>query len=635
MTRRIRVGAWAVIVAIAAFQAWANRYAVSPDGISYLDLSDAVVKGRWSELANLYWSPLYPFLVGVARLIGGTGAEREVPVMHALNVAAFLGMFAAFEYSLKSVFALANATRGTILRGTWGVLAAYGLFGATALTMTPLELTTPDWLSNAAVLVALGAMLRLRESPGDRAAALALGVALGLGALAKSFMVPWALVCFVTLALALRRNARPALTRAMVAWALFVVPWSAVLSHRAGRLTFGDAGRLTWAWYVNGVDTPSLGIIPSGARMASTDAILPGVGVTGDAPGTNPVWYDPARWNTLLRPELSVSQAAATLRVMTVTLLASFSVLILLSVVIAVAPTGSRRPFLERTAVVLVPCFAGFLGYAMVIVTARYVMAFTLASVLVTLAGLPLPRRMKPAMLLIGATIPIVLLAFSPTSAFGFSFVTAILAAMLVGAHVPTRHHITWKVVVSLAMVFSLILFSPRTPTLMRLAASLFAIALWALAARAIRLRRPVAFARGALTALALGTGLVLAGRVALRFVRDSDAAERAFLLQNPQWRIARELARHGIVPGTRIAVIGAPSESYWARTARLEIVASVPDWRVQAWWKMPDAWRDSLLAQFAEHGAQVAIATRPPPSGAPDSSWTPLAYRGWFRKLK
>ena len=46
MTRRIRAVAWIVLVALAAYQAYANRYVVGPDGMSYLDLSDAIVGGH-------------------------------------------------------------------------------------------------------------------------------------------------------------------------------------------------------------------------------------------------------------------------------------------------------------------------------------------------------------------------------------------------------------------------------------------------------------------------------------------------------------------------------------------------------------------------------------------------------------
>ena len=62
--------------------------------MSYLDLSDAVVNGRWSGLVNLYWSPLYPFVIGVVRAIGGVGARGEVAVIHAVN---FLGFAVSTE----------------------------------------------------------------------------------------------------------------------------------------------------------------------------------------------------------------------------------------------------------------------------------------------------------------------------------------------------------------------------------------------------------------------------------------------------------------------------------------------------------------------------------------------------------
>src|SRR5438552_6576945 len=94
--RPIRIVAWVVLLALAVFQGYAQRYVIGPDGISYLDLSDAVVSGHWPGLVNLYWSPLYPALIGVARAVTGVGAAGEIPLVHALNVLCFGGMLAAF-----------------------------------------------------------------------------------------------------------------------------------------------------------------------------------------------------------------------------------------------------------------------------------------------------------------------------------------------------------------------------------------------------------------------------------------------------------------------------------------------------------------------------------------------------------
>ena len=56
-------------------------------------------------------------------------------------------------------------------------------------------------------------------------------------------------------------------------------------------------------------------------------------------------------------------------------------------------------------------------GYAMVLVTARYVMAFVLAGTLALLATLPVPRRVHPLALLVGVAIPIGLESIDDRSA--------------------------------------------------------------------------------------------------------------------------------------------------------------------------------------------------------------------------
>jgi len=82
--------------------------------------------------------------------------------------------------------------------------------------------------------------------------------------------------------------------------------------------------------------------------------------------------------------------------------------------------------------------------------------------------------------------------------------------------------------------------------------------------------------------------------------------------------------------------VIGPHADSYWARTGRLKIVASVPRPVVPMFWRLSRAGRDSLLTAFAAAGAQVAIVSVGPDSTMPppDSSWTPVRYRGWIRPL-
>jgi len=191
VARRTRFIAWTALIALAAFQAYSQRYAIGPDGMSYLDLSDGVTGAGWRRLVDLYWSPAYPALIGIGRRISGAGPRGEIPVIHAVNFVCFVAMLAAFEYFLSGIRRV--SVRGSALSNRWGAAAGYALFGVFALTMTPLELTTPDLLSDAAILVALGALLRLNsagDEGGSAVHAAALGLSLGVGALAKSFLVP-------------------------------------------------------------------------------------------------------------------------------------------------------------------------------------------------------------------------------------------------------------------------------------------------------------------------------------------------------------------------------------------------------------------------------------------------------------
>jgi hypothetical protein len=619
------------------FQAYAQRYVIGPDGVAYLDLSDAVVAGHWSGLVNLYWSPLYPLLVGLARIVTRASPAGEVPAMHAVNAAAFLATFAAYEYFLAPVLGMAAETRHAVLGGRWGRAIAYGFFICVAFTLTPIELTTPDLLAAAATFAALGALLRLRNSSND-AAAVVLGVGLGLGGLAKSFMIPWAVVCFVALAVALHKSGLKPLMSAVIVWLIFVGPWTVLLSRAAGRLTIGDTGRLTYAWFVNNRDAPSLGGAPMGARTARTEAILPRSGVTGDAPGTDPMWFDPERWSGGLRPQFGLHDQVASLLTsgrFYVENLAPFLFLILL---IAVAPAESRRGVWCRGWIVLVPAAAGMFGYAMVLVTARYVMPFVLAGTLVLLATLPAPRRVHPLALLIGVVIPIGLLSIDDRSAAALAVVVSIVGAMVAGAKIPMRSWLAWALGVIVVAEVVHILLPAAFPGILLLGGAALAAALWWTSRGAIHGGRPVRFTRGAMAACGLAAALWLLYPFAQRLRKDEDALGRA---SESRWgnlsaNIAADLAAHGVGPGTRVAVIGPHADSYWARTGRLKIVASVPRPVVPMFWRLSRGGQDSLLTAFAASGAQVAIASVGPDStmAPPDSSWTPVRYRGWIRPL-
>jgi hypothetical protein len=637
VTRTIRLTAWVAILALVAFQAYAQRFSIGPDGMSYLDLSDAVVYGRWSTLVNLYWSPLYPLLIGVGRLVSGAGPRSEVLALHAVNVACFIAMFAAFEYLLVAIAEVARSTRHSALGGPWGLIAAYALFGMFALTMTPMELTTPDWLASGATFLAFGALLRLNAaSAHPRRVAVVLGVALGLGALAKSFLVPWAVVCFVVLAIATWRRGVSITLVAIAAWGVFVLPWSLALSVAAGRPTFGDAGRLTFAWYVNEQDPPSLHGVPIDARTPPTEAILRGVGVTGYAPGTDPMWLDPARWNASLAPHWNVRDQLGTLKVFELFYIQNLAPLLFLAFVLAAAPPGTRRVAWRRGWVVFVPMVAGLAAYALVIVTARYIMGFLLAGTLTLLATLPVARRIRPAWAFVGMAIPLAIEAIQARTVSGLGIVTSIVGGTIAGVLVPTTRRWLWVLALIVAIGLTRLVLPPSNRRDLILGATCLAAAFWFLSRRAMVTRQPVRFAYRGQAALATVLAIVLLTRLGVRLKQDVDKLRLSATddWNNVEWKVAQDLAANGVAPGTRIALVGPHAESYWARTARLHIAADVPPPVVNAFWQLAPAARDSLLDEFASAGATVAIATVGPDRGTPDSTWMPLRYHAWLRRL-
>ena len=119
---------------------------------------------------------------------------------------------------------------------------------------------TPDMLLQAMAYLAAAMSVRLFLPGASWRHSVALGVSLGLGYLAKAAMFPAALVLLTLLFL---RPPKPDPGRrqvlvALLGFALVCAPLVLLLSLQKGRFTFGDTGRLNYAWWIGGV-TPYTG----------------------------------------------------------------------------------------------------------------------------------------------------------------------------------------------------------------------------------------------------------------------------------------------------------------------------------------------------------------------------------------
>src|SRR6476660_7526917 len=65
----LRITFFSFAIVVGLIQVVDSRNAMNVDGISYLDMGDAYLRGGWGMLVNGHWSPLYPWLLGVAKAL--------------------------------------------------------------------------------------------------------------------------------------------------------------------------------------------------------------------------------------------------------------------------------------------------------------------------------------------------------------------------------------------------------------------------------------------------------------------------------------------------------------------------------------------------------------------------------------
>lgn len=254
----LRVSLWVIVVVLGVLRSWPHRFIVEYDSVPYLDVADAYLHFDWQTVINGFWSPLYSWLLAVPLSFLRASLYWESTLLHLVNFAVYLGSYAALEFLLRELmrYQHAESTSGLdsvgLPEAAWRVLGL-ALFLFSSFDMIDLNQRGPDLCVTVAVYVATGLLLRVQ---GGRAGWLGygtLGLALGLGYLAKAAMFPMA---FVYLGIALvaagsPRKKLPQFVVAVVVFALVAGPWVAVLSRAKGRFTPGDVGTLNYVTYVD------------------------------------------------------------------------------------------------------------------------------------------------------------------------------------------------------------------------------------------------------------------------------------------------------------------------------------------------------------------------------------------------
>jgi len=315
LERTLRVIFWLITIVLGGCQTWANRHAMNPDGISYLNLADACTQGDWNRLINGYWNPLYPCLLRVSKLLLGPPPHLEFAVAHLAHFWTYLFAFFCYDLLLSQLIRHQDVERAGSFEGrmripAWGMLAlGYLLFLWSSLHLITISLITPDYLVAASVYLASAVLLRIQRGKAPHRLFAGLGVILGFGYLAKAIMFPLAFV-FLAVGLLAIGNWRHAWRPTLIALLAFLAvsgPYVLALSASKGRFTFGDSGKLSYSWFLNGTsryfhwqgEVPGNGTPLHPTRKISDAPVV--YEFAGPIKGTYPPWQDPSYWHEGLK----------------------------------------------------------------------------------------------------------------------------------------------------------------------------------------------------------------------------------------------------------------------------------------------------------------------------------------------
>lgn len=434
LTARVRISAWCFLTLAGLIDTIYSRHAMQSDGISYLDMGDAIVRGDWKMGINAYWSPLYPWLHGVALRLLKPSSYSQFTVVHFVNFLIYLFALGCFDFLLRMAVADRSAgesTNGSDSLPRWAVFAVgYSVFLWSSLGLITMERVSPDLLMAGFLYLAMGLLLQLWARPQSLSLFVALGAVLGFGYLAKAPVLPLAFV-FLAISWILAGGWRKAAPRVLAAVIVFLAisgPWILAISRAKGRFTFGDSGRINYvllvnhaspAWYFQTLGTAGGHYLHPARKIFDSPPIYE---FATPVRGTIPIWYDPSYWADGAVPKVSPGRELAVIHRWLMlyfgTLFDSQAGLFVGFVVLFFM--AGRNLFVEQMTArwpVWLTGLAGLGMYALVDVEMRYVAAFFTLLWVGLFAGLRMPPGREGLRLVSLVTLAVVITMAGPVAA--------------------------------------------------------------------------------------------------------------------------------------------------------------------------------------------------------------------------
>lgn len=462
--RRLEISIWLLAIILGFVHVWANQhYLVNADAMSYLDIAEAYLRRDWPAAVSTYWSPLYSVLIALALGFVNPSPYWKFAVLHLVNFVIYLFALGCFGFLMRELLRRNRAERADVAYLTlpeWGLMAlGYSLFIWSSLFLVTISFESPDMLVAAFVYLASGILLRIRRRPRRWLPFFLLGLVLGFGYLAKSVMLPLALV-FIVAGILATGSLREGLPRIVVTVLLFVVvatPFVLSLSRSKGRFTTGETGRLNYFWTTNRLPFYHWqGEIPgAGTPLHPTRKIFddPPAYEFGDpVGGTYPVWYDPTYWHEGIvnhfafkqQIRLVVENAKRYYELFHLWGLQYGLLVGLLTLyLMGLKPRTLRRDLIRQWSLIL-PAMAGIGLYLLVNVQGRYVASFVVLLWLALFSAVRLPQQPQSEKLINSITIVLIASIIFTTIASSGRETTLTVSQLVAGENV--LDHEQWQV---------------------------------------------------------------------------------------------------------------------------------------------------------------------------------------------
>lgn len=540
-SNKIRILFRILAISLAGMHTWAaiTSQSMNADGISYLDIGDAYFRGDWQTAINPVWPPLYSWILGGANFILKPSMAWEFPIVHLINFVIFLVALVCFEFMWGRLRDFTDAGRqdGSVpLPGwTWWAVG-YSLFIWTSLGLIQIWSVTPDLLTAALIFLAAGLIIDIRFDSGRWRPFLYLGIILGLGYLAKTFMFSIGLV-FLGMCLLLVQPTWSSIGKISLTAGVFLlitIPFIFLISEQKGKLTIGEAGTVTYLRYVHGIPFPHWQGDPTRQIVPAHPSRLvyqsPPIYEFGEPiGGTYPISTDPSYWFDGIQMRFNLGNQLARIFSSVIVYLDLFLVKqgLFTACVIALVVMSRRQKLslleITRKWILVIPAVIAFVLYGLVLVAGRYVGVFILLFWADVLANIRLAD-----------------------SANNRLWLRVLSAIAILGVMVPI-------------LIFNLDGFNRLNPSIQS----------------------------------------NISGQITLKPARPLE--------------VALALQQLGLQEGDRVAIIGYGFDSFWARLARVKIVAEMLDLQANEFWLGDEALQNDVLQAFASTGAEAVVAENAP----------------------